>query len=215
MGMAESYAVQRGLMDLLRRYERPARGYVTVGGIDIMSILPHTLRQQVIYLARPTLVEMTIREYLDLSGAQDNLKRDLEVLAAVGLSDAITRLPDGLDTRLSVTGWPLSITETMQLRLASAIIAEPRVLVLNQLFDVMPDDVIRSSLDLLQSKGDTLVICFTGKARDLGFDRYLYLGHDAQHVYDSFEALCSDTGNDSLRSSFPSLPTMTPLPTPS
>jgi putative ABC transport system ATP-binding protein len=181
-------------MDILHRYKRPARGYVAVGGVDIMSILPHTLRQEVLYLARPTLVEMTMREYLDLSGTHDSLKRDLEVLDVVGLSDAIARLPEGLDTRLSVSGWPLSIAETMRLRLASAIIAKPRVLVLNQLFDVMSGDTIKKSLDLLQSKGDTLVIYFTERNRDLGFNHYLYLGNEAQHVCDSFEALCHKMG---------------------
>ena len=37
----------------------------------------------------------------------------------------------------------------MQLRLAAAIIAEPRVLVLNQLFDVMPDQVLTVVLGML------------------------------------------------------------------
>jgi ABC-type bacteriocin/lantibiotic exporter with double-glycine peptidase domain len=212
MGIAESHAVQRSLMDLLRRYERPARGFVTVGGIDIMSILPHTLRQHVIYLARPTLVEMTMREYLDLSGSKDNLKRDLEVLEAVGLSDAIARLPDGLDTHLSVSGWPLSINETMQLRLAAAIIAEPRVLVLNQLFDVMPEDVLKRALDLLQSSCDTLVIYFTGKARDVGFNRYLHLGHNEQIVYDSLDTLIRDRADDELRASISIPGAMNPAP---
>ena len=41
---------------------------------------------------------------------------------------------------MAATGWPLTITETMQLKLAAAIIAAPAVLVLGQLFDTMTDD---------------------------------------------------------------------------
>jgi hypothetical protein len=83
----------------------------------------------------------------------------------------------------------LTISETMQLKLAAAIIAEPRVLVLNQLFDTMPDDVLRRALDKLQANCNCTVIYFTDRHRALGFDAYLYLGNTRQRVFDSFDAL--------------------------
>jgi putative ABC transport system ATP-binding protein len=196
MGLTEDQRVQRAIANLLRRHERPTGGYVAVGGVDISSILPHTFRQQVMYLARPNLVEMSIREYLDLSGTQDSLTRNLEVIATVGLEAAIARLPQGLETRLSTTGWPLTISESMRLRLAAAIIARPRVLVLNQLYDVMPDEVLQRSLDLLQERSQTLVIYFTGRPRELGFTRYLHLGVHEQQVFDSLAELSLATRPD-------------------
>ena len=215
MGIAESHIVQRGLADLLRRYEQPVDGYLTVGGVDIQGIAPHSLRQQVIYLARPTIVEMTMREYLDLSGASSDNKRTMEVLSAVGLTEALGRLPSGMDTRLSVSGWPLSLADTMKLRLASAIIADPRVLVLNQLFDAVPDGVIRTSLDLVQDQSDTLVIYFTGRTRELGFDHFMYLGHEGQFVYDSFNALRQHLADGELPAGSAVEHDENPLPSPS
>ena len=191
MAVAESHGIQRDTINLLKRHAKPDSGLISLGGLDVLGIQPHTLRQKVIYLARPTIVDLTIREYLDLSGDEDSSARDLEVLEAVGLGSAVARLADGLDTRLSTTGWPLTISETMQLKLAAAIIAEPRVLVLNQLFDTMPDDVLRRALDMLQAKCDCTVVYFTDRHRTLGFDAYLYLGNTRQRVFDSFDALVS------------------------
>ncbi len=196
MAVAESHSIQREAINLLKRHAKPQSGYISLGGIDIMGVQAHSVRQHVIYLARPTIVDMTIREYLDLSGDDDSNTnpRDLEVLEMVGLSDTVARLENGLDTSLSTTGWPLTISETMQIKLAAAIIAEPRVLILNQLFDTMPDEVLRRALDRLQTKCGCTVIYFTDRHRALGFDAYLYLGSKQQSVHDSFEALSNEPG---------------------
>jgi len=189
MGIAESHGVQRLLTHFLRRHAEAGKGYVTLGGVDIQDIGLRTLRKEVIILDRPTFSGMTIREYLDLAGSRHSSARDLEVLRLVGLERSITQLRDGLDTRLSPTGWPLSITECMQLKLAASIIAQPRVLVLTQLFDVLSEAVLRRSLDRLQEGSTTTVIYFTGRQRDLAFDSYLYLGQTRQRVGESFEAI--------------------------
>ena len=82
-------------------------------------------------LDRPNAVETSIRDYLSLSAddAERSAKKiDLmEMLDLVGLAETVTQLPDGIDTQLKGTGWPLSITETLQLKLAASIISQPRV----------------------------------------------------------------------------------------
>lgn len=188
MAVAESHGVQRELTNFLKRHAGARKGYVALGGIDIRDIESRTLRQQVIVLDRPNFMDMTIREYLDLAGRQHSSARDLEVLRLVGMERATARLPDGLDTRVSSTGWPLTIAECMQLKLAAAILAQPRVLVLSQLFDMLPEDVLRRSLDRLQQHSGTTIIYFSGRQRSLGYDAYLYLGHKFQRRYDDFES---------------------------
>ena len=76
----------------------------------------------------------------------------------------------------------------MQLKLAAAIIAQPRVLVLSQLFDMISEDVLRRSLDRLQQQSGSTIIYFSGRQRNLGYDTYLYLGHKFQRRYDDFES---------------------------
>ena len=191
LGMVETHGVQREVTNFLKRHILPASGYVTLGGNDIAGIQAHALRQQIIVLDRPNAIEMTIREYLKLSGDGATAQRILEAVRTVGLETSISQLSDGLDTRVAATGWPLTITETMQLKLAAAIIAQPRVLVLGQLFDTMTDNLLERSMDLLQSEGQSTVIYFSGRPRDLSFDTFLHLGYGEQQLFSTYGELCT------------------------
>lgn len=193
LGMAETHGVQRELTNFLKRHSKPVSGYVSMGGQDIMGIKVHEIRQQIIVLDRPNAIEMTVREYLNLSGDGASSRRVLEVLQIVGLDTAISQLDDGLDTRVAATGWPLTITEMMQLKLAAAIIADPKVLVLGQLFDTMSDDHLKRAFNALQVDRETTILYFTGRPRDLNFNQYLYLGHSHQQMYNSYEEFCAAT----------------------
>lgn len=190
LGYAESHGIQREVTNFLKRLERPRSGYVTLGGQDIMGIAAHELRQKIIVLTRPSAIEMSIREYLMLSGDDVAAQDILEVLRIVDLDRAIAQLEDGLDTRIASTGWPLTITETMQLKLAAALIAKPRVLVLGALYDTMTGKSLLASLDELQARSETTIINFSARPRELGFSHYLYLGNEEQRVLESFESLC-------------------------
>ncbi|MEM8769837.1 MAG: ABC transporter ATP-binding protein, partial [Pseudomonadota bacterium] len=68
LSVPETHGMQRELTNFLKRHDRPASGFVTLGGQDIMGITAHELRQHIIVLDRPNAIEMTIREYLKLSG---------------------------------------------------------------------------------------------------------------------------------------------------
>lgn len=190
LGRPETHGVQRELTSFLKRHVKPSSGYVTLGGEDIGGIPAHELRQHIIVLDRPNAIEMTIREYLDLSAPGGRAKNALKVIEIVGLDTTIAQLDDGLDTMIAATGWPLAITETMQLKLASAIIADPKVLVLSQLFDTMSDEHLRRSFEALQEDRETSIIYFSSRPRwELEFDKYLFLGHSEQQLCGSFEEL--------------------------
>ena len=196
LGTAETHGIQREVTNFLKRHIKPASGFVALGGNDIAGVQAHCLRQEIIVLDRPNAIEMPIRDYLKLSGENATAQRILEAIRTVGLEPAITQLEDGLDTRISATGWPLTITETMQLKLAAALIAQPRVLVLGQLFDTMTSALLERSMDLLQGEAQTTIIYFSSRPRDLGFDTYLYLGYDEQPLYHSYEELCAVSRGD-------------------
>ncbi|MEM9744674.1 MAG: ABC transporter ATP-binding protein [Pseudomonadota bacterium] len=189
LAVAQNYSIQRLFSNLLRRHEEPQSGMVTYGGVDITAIAAHELRQEVIVLDKPQIVSMTVREYLEIClGRQDN-KRIREAIALVGLEDTVAELNEGLDTLLMSTGWPLSIAETMQLKLAGALLSEPEMLVLNQLYDVLTDEVLERSLATLRQPGQknkTTVVYFTNNRSHLRFDSYLYLGATEQHQLKSY-----------------------------
>jgi len=190
LSTVEFRGIQRELTNFLKRHDRPEGGHIMLGGQDISGIHAHHLRQQVMVLDRPQVIEMSMREYLQLSSVDAPSARIREALQAVGLTDAVSQLTEGIDTKIAATGWPLTITETMQLKLAAALVAQPRVLVLGEIYDTVNDAYLRQALKMLRKNGATTLLYFTNRPRNLDFDQYLYLGREEQRLYSTVEELC-------------------------
>ncbi len=190
MAAADNHGVQRLFTNILKRHTLPQGGYATLGGVDLMDLDVHHLRQSVYVIDRSSFIGMTIREYLRLScedGASCGLVKALET---VGLAPTIASLDKGLDTPIASTGWPLSTTETLQLKLASALIGRPRVVILNQLFDLLEEEHLAAAIEELRDRSDTTVIYFSNRRVDLGFDTFLYMENSQQRFFDTFEDFC-------------------------
>lgn len=176
--------VDRLLAPVLKRHLTPEQGLVTVGGSDLGALDMYLLRSEIIVLDRPTIVEVTIREYLTLAAPEASATAMLDTLDVVGLGDRITTLPAGLDTSLASSGWPLTVGEVMELKLANALLARPKVLVLSPLFDVMPPNRLARALARLKPAGTTVLLC-TGRPGTVELDGWLWLGRESQHRFAS------------------------------
>lgn len=176
--------VDRLLAMVLKRNVTPGHGLVAVGGSDLGGLDMYLLRSEVIVLDRPTIVEVTIREYLSLAAPQATSADMLDALDAVGLGGRITILADGLDTPLASSGWPLTVGEVMELKLANALLARPKVLVLSPLFDVMPTARLADVLARLRPAGTTVLLC-TGRHSAIELDGWLWLGREKQRRFTS------------------------------
>lgn len=168
---------------LLKRHANPDRGLVTIGGSDLGSFDMYLLRSAVMVLNRPTIVDITIREYLNLAaGGNDDGARIMQVLELVGLGERIFSLPRGMDTQLASSGSPLSIVEVMQLKVATALLSRPKVLLLSQLYDMVPAEPLRATLQALREHGTTILL-FTARPETLQLDSCIWLGARAQHRF--------------------------------
>jgi putative ABC transport system ATP-binding protein len=188
MADASQHGIQRLFTNILKLHDLPQGGIATLGGIDIKAIEAHYLRNNVHVLDRPTMVEMTIREYLALSCPETAPQRMIAALDTVGLAHTVSTLPKGLDTPIATTGYPLSPVEVQQLKLANALLEQPRILVLSRLFDLLDPEPIARAVAELRSQAYTTVIYFSNRRIDLGFDRFLYLEAERQRYFDTFEA---------------------------
>lgn len=193
-----NHGIQRLLTNLLKRHITPRGGYIALGGADIMETEVHALRREIVVLDRPTLVEMSIRDYLRLSGVDAAPQSITHAIREVGLEPTIARFDEGLDTKLAGTGWPLSLAETMQLKLAAVMIARPKVLVLTQLLDVVPQEAVQRAIDHLQGDRGTTVIYFSNRNQPLNCKQFLYLDHDAQVLTPSFDAFIAAMNGEGL-----------------
>ena len=191
---ADSHRAQRVFTNLVRGQEALDAGYITVGKTDLRELEAYEMRKEIIVLDRPNVIETSIREFLRLS-AQDREAVDvMRILDLVGLAETVGQLPQGLDTPLVVTGWPLSITQTLQVKLAANMIAKPRVLVLSQAYDAVPEAHLLRAMDYLQKHSETTIVYFTYQNIDLAFTHYLRLGHEQQTIENSYQSLCESMG---------------------
>ena len=181
--------VENQIALLLKRHVNPDRGLLTIGGSDLGSFDMYLLRSAVVVLNRPTIVDVTIREYLNMAaGGNADSAITMKVLDIVGLATRIASLPKGLDTQLASSGSPLSIVEVMQLKVASALIGRPKVLFLSQLYDMMPAAPLQATLNMLREQGTT-VLLFTARPEALNLDCCFWLGAREQHRFADEAAL--------------------------
>lgn len=184
------HGLQRLFTSLIKMHVLPTTGFITLGGVDLVDIETHKLRRLVHVLERPSFVGMTIREYLHLAIDSDEYHRIVPALTKVGLMPTISTLDKGLDTEIASTGWPLSPVELQMLKLANALLEQPRILILSRLFDLIDEDYLAAAIAEMRDNRDTTVVHFSNRRVDLGFDRFLYLGAQQQQYFDKFEDFC-------------------------
>lgn len=186
--------MERRIANLLKRQIAPESGMVTLGDVNIASLDMMVLRSEVTVLDRTNIVETTVEEYLRLAAADAGAGELLAALRLVGLEDRVSMLPDGLQTTLSFTGYPLSVAKTMQMKLAAAVLAPPHVLVLSPLFDAVPVRWLKQVFEYFEGT-QTTVIYFSNRPEALDIGRYLWIGRDRQEIVTGWAAF------DALRAS--------------
>ncbi len=137
------------LVDILAGIRSPDRGYVLLDGEDLRDRSEDSLRDEVMLLRSPQILPTTVRENLRMGNRAARSEDQRRALAAVGLLDDLRDLPDGLNTALQPGGHPLSRGQIYRLEIARALLAQPRMLILDEVLSHLDDDALETVLDSL------------------------------------------------------------------
>ena len=160
--VGETGAGKSTLANLICRFYEPTGGRICVDGRDVRERSQLWLRSSIAcVLQTPHLFSGSIRENLTY-GNPDATEAEIdEALRLVSASDLIARLPDGLETDVGEGGDMLSTGEKQLISFARAILARPRILILDEAtasVDTVTEQKIQTAMESMIRGRTSIVI---------------------------------------------------------
>jgi ATP-binding cassette subfamily B protein len=150
------------LVSLLPRLYEATEGSVRIDGADVRSVDLHSLRKAIAVVTDdPFLFSATIHDniaYARPDATREEVERAAEVAQA---AEFIEKLPNGYDTLVGERGLTLSGGQRQRIAIARAVLADPRILVLDDAtssVDASTEQAIKQALGEVMAGRTTFVI---------------------------------------------------------
>ena len=147
---------------LLARFYDIQQGKVLIDGHDVRDVTQRSLRSQIGVVPQdPFLFTGTIRDNIRYGRLDATDEEVMEAARAVSLHDLITRLPEGYETPIRERGRNLSVGQRQLISFARALLANPRILILDEAtanIDTVTEILVQQGLQRLLQGRTALVI---------------------------------------------------------
>jgi ABC-type multidrug transport system fused ATPase/permease subunit len=171
-------AGKTSLLNLLPRFYDPTAGRVLIGGVDSRDLSLAELRGSVALVTqKPVLFSMPLRDNLLAARPDADWAEVLAACETAGVAAFVDGLPDGYDTLIGERGVNLSGGQRQRVALARALIAESRVIVLDDPMSAVDTETERHLIATLRPAvaGRTVLIAGQRLSTILVADRAVVL----------------------------------------
>ena len=149
--VGETGAGKSTLVNLVCRFFEPTKGQVLIDGRDARERSQLWLHSNIGYvLQSPHLFSGTIRENLRYGRPDATDEEIMEALRLVSAEQVLEKMDKGLDSEVGEGGSQLSTGEKQLISFARAILADPRILVLDEAtssIDTVTEKAIQNAID--------------------------------------------------------------------
>lgn len=160
--VGRSGAGKTTLVNLISRMYDVQEGEIRLDGIPIKELAFTDLRKNVAMVSQETYIFMgTVAENIAYANQEASLKEIMTAAKLAGAHEFIMRMPDGYDTRIGSSGRQLSGGERQRISIARAILANPKILILDEAtasVDTETERVIQKALNYLVQGRTTISI---------------------------------------------------------
>lgn len=150
------------IISLLSRFYEPQRGRILLDGVDIAGATLQSLHNQIGVVTQDNfLFSGTIMENLKYGKSDATDDEVLQAAQILGTDDVIRRLVDGYQTKVSERGGNFSAGERQLLCFTRALVASPRILILDEAtsaVDPQTEAVVQNALERLMNRRTSIVI---------------------------------------------------------
>ena len=160
--VGETGAGKTTIVKLLTRFHDPTSGRVCVDGVDLRTVTQASLRRQMgMVLQDPFLFNGSVKENILFGRLDAKEEQVIAAAKAVGAHDFIMRLKNGYDTSVEEGGATLSVGQRQLISFARALLADPRILILDEAtssVDIQTEQIIQKALAILLKGRTSFVI---------------------------------------------------------